>query len=105
AARWSPRARRSGSPARRAPTPASSWPPRSAWSRPGPSEPDPVGPLQLLDPAVLDGEAVAFGQGVVLRRRGLVAQHWGQLLEVALQAAWGQHLQHPGPLRPPGAPG
>jgi hypothetical protein len=55
---------------------------------------DPVGALQLLDPVVLDGEAVAFGEGVVVGRRGLVVQHRGQLLEVVLQPVGGEDLHH-----------
>ena len=49
---------------------------------------DAVGLLQLLDPVVLDGDAVPRGQLVVLPRAGtiLVRQDGRQLLEVGFQS-------------------
>ena len=61
------------------------------------SQLDAVGPLQLLDPVVLDGDAVPRGQLVVLPGAGtiLVRQDGRQLLEVGFQSARRQDLDHP----------
>src|SRR6266542_6600533 len=66
-------------------------------ARGGGSELDAVGPLQLLDPVVLDGDAVALGQLVVLLGAGatLVRQDRPQPLEVGFQPGRRQHLDHP----------
>src|SRR5690349_7009648 len=69
------------------PRPSRCW--STAWPATRParnrSELDAVGPLQLLDPVVLDGDPVVLGELVVLRRRAVRGQDRRQLLEVLLE--------------------
>src|SRR5215470_9704360 len=78
------------------PRPSRCW--STAWpaTRPGRkrSELDAVGPLQFLDPVVLDGDPVVLGELVVLRRRAVFGQDRRQLLEVLLEPGRAEDLGH-----------
>src|SRR6516162_4614644 len=66
----------------------------------GRSELDAVGLFQLVDPVVLDRDAVVLGQLVVLGRRPVVSEDRRELLEIAFQPAGRDNLDDRG--RPAG---
>src|SRR6516225_12315275 len=55
-----------------------------------------VGPLQLFDPVVADGNAVILRELVILRCGAVLGQDRRQLLEIGFQPGRGEDLDHPG---------